>query len=130
MSPDDRNLAQLARDTASDLAAVASKEVRLATVEMQQNLAQAGKGFSEAALGAALMIPAATVALIGVAFALATIDGLADWAALIIVAVVAAIAGAIMMKAGKNALDLTRLAPRKTFENLRRDANALKDAAQ
>ncbi len=130
MMQEEKNIGQLARDTASDLTSIAGKEIRLASVELQENMTRAVKGFGETLAGAAILIPAATVGLIAIGFGLGTIDGLADWVAFLIVAAIAGLGGYLMMKAGKDALDLSKLFPTKTAENLRRDAQTVKEATR
>jgi hypothetical protein len=122
---EDKNIAQLARDAASDISSIAANEMRLATAELKENLSRAAKGVGESLAGAVLLIPACTVGLIAIGLGLGSIEGLADWLAMLIVAVIAGVAGFVMLRAGKGALG--DIAPRKTLENLRRDAKILKD---
>ena len=130
LKPEEKNIAQLARDTASDLSSIAANEVRLAAVEIQENFERAAKGLGETMVGAALLVPAFTVFLMAIGFGLGSIDGIAQWVAFLIVGVVGGIAGFAMMKAGKGALDPAALLPKKSLKRFSHDAQLVKEAAQ
>lgn len=129
MSVHDKNIAELARDTAAGISSLAANEVRLAAAEVKESLETSAKGLRSAMIGAALLLPAATVGLIGLGFALASIDGVSDWLAFLIVAALAAAGGYAIMKSGKGALSPSALVPKKTVQNLRQDAQTIKEAA-
>ncbi len=128
MSMEDKHLTQLARDAAADISSIAEKEVRLARIEMQENIREAVNGVTEMISSLAILIPAVTIALAACGFGLATIDGVSTWGGLAIVAGVAAIAGFALLGAGKGSLKPGALFPTKTATNLRRDAKTVKEA--
>lgn len=124
----ERSVGDLARDAANDVSAIARHEVRLANAEISENLKSAVNGVTEMLYGLAFLIPALTMALIAAGYGLATVDGIPNWGAFLIVAGVAFIVGVGFMLAGRGDLRPRNLFPRKSARNLKRDARTLKEA--
>lgn len=122
-----RSAGSLLADAMGNVSALVRNEVDLARAETSENVTRAGVALGMIAAAAIL----ALVALIVLATAL--VAGLAEaglhpgWAALIVGVALAAIAYVLFHK-GTDDLKLSSLAPTRTAKNLRRDAEAVKEA--
>ena len=122
-----RSAGSLLADAMGNVSALVRNEVDLARAEISENVTRAGVALGMIAAAAIL----ALVALIVLATAL--VAGLAEaglhpgWAALIVGVALAAIAYVLFHK-GTDDLKLSSLAPTRTAKNLRRDAEAVKEA--
>lgn len=128
MTVEDKNLVGLAKDAVSDVSSIAQKEAQLARIEMKENIDAAVSGLAAMLASIAVLVPAMTLVLMALAFGLARIDGLSNWAAFAIVGVISGILGYAALKSGGSAITLDALTPSKTAKNLRRDAQTLKEA--
>lgn len=129
MSVQDKPLGSLLQDAAGDIADIVRKEAKLAQTEIKDNLHQALAGAIKVLLGAVILIPALTLALMALAQALVDYDVAPPWLASLIAAVVGAIIGAILLSMGKKALEATSVAPTRTIDNLKQDAQLVKEQA-
>lgn len=118
----------LLSDALAHVSSLVRSEVDLARAEVDQNLKRAGT-----AIG--LLVAALVVALTALnVLTAAIVAGLTDagldagWAALI-VGVVLAIIAFVLVQKGTNDLKLSSIAPSRTAENLKRDSQAFKGAA-
>ena len=122
-----RSAGSLLADAMGNVSALVRNEADLARAEISENVTRAGVALGMIAAAAIL----ALVALIVLATAL--VAGLAEaglhpgWAALIVGVALAAIAYVLFHK-GTDDLKLSSLAPTRTAKNLRRDAEAVKEA--
>ena len=125
-STDARSLPDLFADLITQLTTLFRKEVQLARAEASEKITEAvtAVGFM---IGGAVLLIAALVLLLQ-----AAVDGLVHvgldraWAALIVGGVVLLI-GIILVWLGSNRLKAENLAPRKTVEQLQRDAAMAKE---
>ncbi len=115
----------LVGDVMTHVSSLVRKEVDLARAEVNENLKRAG-----VAIG--LIVAAGIVALTALnVLTAAVVAGLTEagldsgWAALIVGIVLAIVAYAMVSK-GTNDLKLSSIAPTRTAENLKRDAQAIK----
>lgn len=127
MSVEDRNIAELARDAAASISQLASDEMRLAAAEMHDSIEASTAGLRNLVIGAALLIPGIAVVLVAAAIGLRNL-GAPDWAAFLAVGLAATAIGFLVMQSGKSGLNAEAFLPKKTFQNLRRDAQAVKGA--
>ena len=127
MSETSKTASGLVGDALGHVSALVRNEVDLARAEVNENLKSAG-----VAIG--LIVGAVVVALVALnVLVAAVVAGLTEaglhggWAALIVGVVLAGIAYAMAHK-GTSDLKLSSLAPTRTAENLKRDAEAVKEA--
>lgn len=113
-------------DVLSHVSNLVRKEIDLARAEISSNL-------NQAAVGAGLIVAAVVLFLVALnvlaasVVAMLTEAGLEGWlASLIVFAVIAIIAVALLAK-GLRDVKPSNIAPSRTIENVRRDANTLKE---
>jgi membrane protein implicated in regulation of membrane protease activity len=122
---DEPATATLIGDALAHASSLVRSEVDLARAELQQNLTQAAAAIGMLAGALVIAVTALNV------LAAAIVTGLADagmdpgWAAFVVGAVLAAIAAGLAWK-GASDLKLSSLAPNRTVENVRRDAEAIR----
>ncbi|WP_324753276.1 phage holin family protein [Roseovarius sp. Pro17] len=125
--PTRKSTTDMLGDALNHVSSLVRKEVDLARAEVSENL-------NKAAVAIGLIVGAVIIALTALnvlsaalvaAITNAGID--AGWSALIVGAVFAIIAF-VMVGKGINDLKLSSLAPSRTAKNIKRDANAVKDA--
>ena len=122
-----RSAGSLLSDAMGNVSSLVRGEVDLARAEIGENVTKAGVALGMIA-GAALIALVSLNVLAAALVAALTEAGLdAGWAALIIGGVLAVIAFVLMGK-GVNDLKLSSLAPTRTAKNVRRDAEAVKEA--
>jgi hypothetical protein len=127
MTRETESTTSLIADVMTRVSSLIRSEVDLARAEVDHNLKRAG-----AAIG--LLVAAVVIALTALnVLTAAVVSGLAEagiepgWAALIVGVVLAIIAFALARK-GSNDLKLSSIAPSRTAENVKRDAQAVKGA--
>ena len=119
--PDERSLGQLFGDLSRQLSTLIRQEIALARTEMTSRIGSAGRGAAMVGVGGALAY-AGLLALV-VAVALLLVDaGITPWLAFLIVAVVTAGIGGALAAYGRGEIARTELAPRRTIETIRDDA--------
>lgn len=123
----DKPLGSLLQDAAGDIGSIVRNEARLAQTEIKDNLHRAMTGAISALLGAVVLIPALTLLLFSLAYALDDYDVVPRWAAALIAAAVGAVIGAILLARAKAALKPGALAPSRTADSLRQDARLVKE---
>jgi len=113
----------------NNISRLVRREVDLARAEVDQNLRQAAVAIGMI-VGAIVVLLVALNVLAGAFVAAITELGVpAGWSALLVGGVFAVIAILMLLK-GKNDLSAASLAPTRSARNLRRDALAVKEAAQ
>jgi ABC-type transporter Mla maintaining outer membrane lipid asymmetry permease subunit MlaE len=123
----ERSLGELFGDLTRDMSMLIRQETQLATTEMTQKAARAGKSAS-VFLGGALVAYAGFFALLGaIVYGLVTLVQLPIWASFLIVGVVAFVIGAFMAWRGYHTLKKTDFVPRQTVETLKEDAQWAKE---
>jgi len=113
----DRSIAAVLSDIVGDLQQIVRAEVRLATVEVREELAKAKRGAAMLVTAGIVLILAAGFALLAAVYALATIWP--PWAAALTVAVGVAAAGGLCAIIGLHRLKDVHLLPQRTVSTVR-----------
>jgi VIT1/CCC1 family predicted Fe2+/Mn2+ transporter len=128
MLNDGRSIPELFTDLVAQLSMLVRKEIQLAKAEASEKLTKLLSGLGMMIGGAVLMIAALGVLLEAAALWI-VIAGLAPQWAYLIVGVVTVLIGAVLVKIGLDAMSVD-LTPRKTVEQLQRDAAVAKEQIQ
>ncbi|QYX58285.1 phage holin family protein [Roseovarius sp. SCSIO 43702] len=122
-----KSTTEILSDALNHVSALVRKEVDLARAEISENLNKAGVavGLIAGALIVALVSLNVLAAALVAALTNAGLD--AGWSSLI-VGVVLAVIALVMVGKGLNDLKLSSLAPTRTTENIKRDAQAVKES--
>ena len=126
---DDRSLKELLGDLTQSVTTLFRKEIELARAETSEKISHAGVAAGALAGGGILALAALIVLLQALVIALTELGLAPALSALIVGGVVAIIAFALIYK-GMNDLKASNLAPTRTVEALRRDAQMVKEHAQ
>jgi hypothetical protein len=126
---DDRSLKELFGDLTSSVTNLFRKEIELARAETSEKITQSMVAVGAIAAGGILALAALIVLLQALVIAIAELGVPPALAALIVGLVVAAIAYALFHKGTKD-LKASNLAPDRTIDSLRRDAQVVKEQAQ
>lgn len=125
----DRSLKELLTDLTNSVTTLFRKEIELARVETSEKISQAGVAVGAIAGGGILALAALIILLQALVIALTELGLAPGLAALIVGGVVAIIAFALIYK-GINDLKASNLAPTRTVESLRQDANMVREQAR
>ena len=126
---DDRSLKGLLGDLSASITTLFRKEIQLARAETSEKITQSMIALGAIAGGAILALAALIVLLQALVIAIAEMGVPPALAALIVGVVVAAIAY-FMIHKGTNDLKASSLAPTRTVDSLRSDAQLAKEQAQ
>lgn len=127
----ERSVVQLAGAAVNEITTIAAKEVKLVRAEISERMSDAVSGLIWMIASLALLIPAVTGLLIGIGMGVGSIDGIPAWAGIVIVSLIAGVIGAVLVKTGRDYLDPSNiLTLKKSKRNIRRDAEAVREAAQ
>ena len=126
---DERSLKELIGDLSGSISTLFRKEIQLARAETSEKITQSMVAVGAVAGGAILALAALIVLLQALVIAIAEMGVPPALAALIVGLVVAAIAY-FMIHKGTNDLKASSLAPDRTMDSLRRDAQLVKEQAQ
>jgi hypothetical protein len=126
---DDRSLKGLLGDLSASITTLFRKEIQLARAETSEKITQSMVALGAIAGGAILALAALIVLLQALVIAIAEMGVPPALAALIVGVVVAAIAY-FMIHKGTNDLKASSLAPTRTVDSLRSDAQLAKEQAQ
>jgi hypothetical protein len=129
MHTDDRSLKELLGDLTDNITTLFRQEIQLARAETSEKITQVGVAIGAIAGGAILAVAALIVLLQALVIGLTEAGLPAGWAALIVGAVVAVIAYVLIHK-GTNDLKASNLAPDRTMQSLKRDAQVVKEQAR
>ena len=119
---DPRTIPNLVSDLVQQLSTLVRTEGKLLRSELNESAHRVGNGAMEVAAGALLLLAALIVLLQALIVALVNLGLGAGWASLLVGVVVAAI-GAILIKRGTSNMSPSELAPTRTAEQLRKDAD-------
>lgn len=122
-----KSTGNLLSDTLSNVSGLVRSEVDLARAEISQNVNRAGVAVGLIAAAAIIALVALNVLAAALVAALTEAGIDAGWSALIVGVGLAVIAFGLISK-GLNDLKLSSLAPTRTAKNVRRDAEAVKEA--
>jgi len=113
----ERSLADVLHDIVANIQDIVRSELRLASVEIRQELAKAASAGKVAAAGGVLALFAFALLLLAAVYALALV--MPPWLAALTVGIVLGIAGSILISAGSKRLKLIHLKPEKTVASIR-----------
>jgi uncharacterized membrane protein YqjE len=124
----DRSIASVLGDIVGNVQQIIRAEVRLAKVEVGEEIARAGRGGVIAAAGAVLCTMALGFMLLAAVYALALVWP--AWAAALAVGAGAAVIGGVCISAGLSRLKQVKLAPPKTVATLQENIQWAKTRAR
>jgi hypothetical protein len=109
--------------------ALVQEEVELAKAEVSEKTAHAAVSAGAIAIGGAVLFAGFIVLLLAAVNALTPLlpSDIAGWLAPAIVGLVVIVIGFVMVSGGVKALDMKKLAPRRTMDSLRRDTEMVKE---
>jgi hypothetical protein len=123
---DDRSLKDLLSDLSNSITTLFRKEIQLARAETSEKVSQVAIALGSIAGGAILALAALIVLLQALVLGLTEVGVPPGWASLIVGVVVAAIAYASIHK-GTSDLKASNLAPNRTVDSIKRDAQVVKE---
>ncbi len=123
---DDRSLGQLFGDLSRQLGTLVSKEIQLAKTEITTRVTTVGRDAAMIGAGGGLAYAALLMALIAVGLLLIQL-GITPWLAFLLVAIIVGAIAAVLIMRGRDELQKTDLAPTKTIETLKEDAEWAKE---
>ena len=126
MHTDDRSLKDLVTDLTESITTLFRKEIQLARAETSEKINQVGVAIGAIAGGAILALAALIVLLQALVIGIAEAGVPAGWASLIVGVIVAVIAYILIHK-GTSDLKASNLAPSRTVDSLKRDAQVAKE---
>jgi hypothetical protein len=126
---DDRSLKDLIGDLTNSVSTLFRKEIELARAETSEKVNQAAVAAGSIAAGGILALAALIVLLQALVIALTELGLAPALSALIVGGVVAGVAFALIYK-GTTDLKAGSLAPNRTVDSLRRDAEMVKEQAR
>jgi hypothetical protein len=127
-----RSLMGLFADLWRETQTLVHQEAQLAKAELSEKVSQVTTGAGEIAAGGAILFAGFIVLLFAAVGALELMIGSEHgmWLAPLIVGVVVMIAGYIVLARGRKQMKPDSLAPQRTMDSLRRDANLAKEHAR
>jgi len=128
MQTEDRSMKDLLADLGTSTTTLFRKEIQLARAETSEKIQQVAVALGSIAGGAILALAALLVLLQAVVIGLTEAGIPAGWASLIVGVVVAGI-GYVMIHKGTHDLKAGNLAPDRTVNALKRDAQVVKEQA-
>jgi hypothetical protein len=123
---DNRSLGQLFGDLSRQLSTLVRQEIDLARTEMTTKAGAATRDAAMIGIGGALAHAGLLVLLAAVVLVLIEV-GLDPWLAAVLVGVVVAAIGGFLVMRGRDGLQATDLAPKRTIETLKDDAEWAKE---
>jgi uncharacterized membrane protein YqjE len=129
VSRDDQSLGELFNRLGTQLGTLIRQEMELARAELTANATRTAQNASLIGAGAAVGY-AAFLALVAAAIALLASIGLDAWIAALVVAIVLGIVAFALVQRGRSQLTAASLAPRRTIESLKEDAELAKERAR
>jgi acyl-coenzyme A thioesterase PaaI-like protein len=128
MQTDDRSLKDLLSDLSNSITTLFRKEIQLARAETSEKVTQVAVSLGSIVGGAILALAALIVLLQALVIGLAEAGIPPGWASLVVGVVVAGIAYAMVHK-GTSDLKASHLAPARTVDSIKRDAQMVKEQA-
>jgi drug/metabolite transporter (DMT)-like permease len=128
---EDRPLGSLLGDLMADLTELVSKEIQLAKAELSEKVSQATAGVTSLAVGGLVAFAGLLVLLDAAVYGVAALLGDAPlWAAALIVGVVVLGIGMVLLLKGRSNLSAENLAPKRTVEAMRQNAETIREQVQ
>jgi hypothetical protein len=122
---EERSLGELFTELANETSTLVRQEVALAQTELTQKATRVGKNVGFLAVGGAIGYAALLAILAAVVIGLSHF--IPAWAAALIVGVVVGVVAYLLISSALTALKKTDLAPRETVEQIKEDAQWLKN---
>ena len=126
---DERTLGEMFAELSRETRTLVQQELQLVRTEMTEKASRMGKG-TAFIVGGGLIAYAGLMAIVAALVLLLMAIGLPPWAAALLGGVLVAGIGYLLLRSGLAALKLQELAPRKTIETLKEDAQWLKAQAK
>jgi hypothetical protein len=128
---EDRPLGSLLGDLMGDVTELVRKEIQLAKAELSEKTSQAIAGVTSLAIGGLIAFAGLLVLLDAAVYGLAELLGNVPlWASALVVGVVVLGAGMVLLLKGRANLSAENLAPRRTVEAMRQNAETIKEQVQ
>jgi predicted lipid-binding transport protein (Tim44 family) len=123
---DDRSLGQLFGDLTRQMTTLVRQEIELARTEMTSKATSAGRDAAMVGLGGALLYAALLGLMATIVLGLIQ-AGITPWLSALIVTIVAAAIGGVLVQQGRSRLANANLAPTRTVESVKDDAEWAKE---
>jgi hypothetical protein len=123
---DQRSLGELFGDLSRQMSALVRQEIELARTEVTGKATAAARDVGIMGAGIGLLY-AALLVLLGAAVLFLADQGLTPWLAAVVVAIVVAVVGGLLVMSGRQALASRDMAPNRTVETLKDDAEWAKE---
>ena len=123
-----RSFSQIFQEILTHTTEIIRSEVRLARVEVREDITQASKASVYLVIGAVFAFHALGFILLGAVYALGT--RLALWLSAVIVGVTAAVVAAAFLQVGRTKIKQTSLKPDKTLRSLQENVTWMKKQAK
>ena len=123
---DDRSLGELFGDLSRQLSTLIRQEIDLARTEMTGRLTAVGRDAGVMAAGIGLVYAGLLVLLAAVVLLLSDL-GVTPWLAALVVAIVVGVFGGLLVVNARQAMASREIAPRRTLETLKDDAEWAKE---
>jgi hypothetical protein len=122
----DRSLGELFSTFTAQLSTLIRQEITLARTEVTANAQRTARNAALIGVGAAVGY-AAFLTLVAAAVALLVTLGLDTWIAALVIAIVLGVVAFALIQRGRSELQAASLAPQRTIETLREDAELAKE---
>jgi len=122
-----RSVGTLLRELSGEMSTLFRKESALARAELREKLDQVGSGAAEIGAGALLSFAGLLVLLDAAVIGLARVVPL--WLSALIVGGAVLLIGLVVLARGRSNLRSEKLAPQRTIDSMRRDADLVRDEA-
>ena len=126
---DERTLGEMFAELSRETRTLVQQELQLARTELTEKASRMGKG-AAFIVGGGLIAYAGLLAIVAALVLILIAIGLPPWAAALLGGVLVAGIGYLLIRSGLAALKPQELAPRKTIETLKEDAQWLKAQAK
>jgi hypothetical protein len=123
---DERSLGDLFSDLSRETTTLVRKEVQLAKAELTQSATEAARGIGMLVAGGAVAYAGLFFLLLAIVFGLIEV-GWDPWVSALVVGLVVVAIGAILVLRARESLKPANLAPQKTVETLKEDAEWAKE---
>ena len=123
---DERSLGDLFSDVSRETTTLVRQEVQLAKAELTQSATEAARGIGMLVAGGAVAYAGLLFVLLAIVFGLIE-AGWDAWLSALVVGVVVVAIGAILVLRARESLKPANLAPQKTVETLKEDAEWAKE---
>ena len=126
---DERTLGEMFAELSRETRTLVQQELQLARTELTEKASRMGKG-AAVIVGGGLIAYAGLLAIVAALVLILMAIGLPPWAAALLGGVLVAGIGYLLVRSGLATLKSQELAPRKTIETLKEDAQWLKAQAK